>query len=92
MELDEMYRVKMTQALDFVKVRNGEIDYWHDPVNDDWSEGCAEGRRRASDLIDFMSDQADPSLLGRVGKAIVSSGRFGSVETGFFHQISANLL
>ncbi|MNE51756.1 hypothetical protein D3C80_1463990 [compost metagenome] len=92
MELDKMYRVKITHALDFVKVTGGDIDYWNNAERDDWSEGCEEGRRRAADLLTFMGDQGDPSLLGRVGKAITMSGRFGSVETGFFHQIAANLI
>lgn len=88
-----MYRVKMTQALDFVKVRGGEIDYWHsDENNGEWGEGCAEGRRRASDLVGFMQGQNDPSLLNRVGKAIVGSGKYGAVETGFFQEIGNNLI
>lgn len=88
-----MYRAKMTQALDFVKLRGGEIDYWQsDNDNQDWSEGCQEGRQRAADLVDFMQSQNDPSLLNRVGKAIVGAGRYGPVETGFFQQIGANLI
>jgi hypothetical protein len=87
-----MYRVKMTQALDFVKVEDGDIDYWHGDDRADWSDGCSEGRRRASDLMNFMSNEGDPSLLGRVGNAIVRSGRYGSIETGFFHQIGARVI
>ncbi len=88
-----MYRAKMTQALDFVNLRDGEIDYWQsENENRDWSEGCQEGRQRAADLVDFMQSQNDPSLLNRVGKAIVGRGRYGSVETGFFQQIGANLI
>lgn len=88
-----MYRVKMTQALDFVNVRDGQIDYWqHEGADHEWSEGCEEGRQRATDLVDFMQSQNDPSLLNRVGKAIVGGGRYGAVETGFFQQIGANLL
>ncbi|QTG12369.1 hypothetical protein G6M86_03535 [Agrobacterium tumefaciens] len=88
-----MYRVKMTQALDFVKVRDGQIDYWHDDdTKGEWGEGCAEGRKRAGDLVGFMQNQNDPSLLNRVGKAIVGSGKYGAVETGFFQEIGNNLI
>lgn len=88
-----MYRAKMTQSLDFVSLSDGEIKYWQsEPEDRDWSEGCEEGRQRASDLVDFMQSQNDPSLLNRVGKAIVGAGRYGPVETGFFQQIGANLI
>lgn len=88
-----MYRVKMTQALDFVKVEDGQIDYWHDTKEQgEWGEGCEEGRKRANDLVCFMQGQNDPSLLNRVGKAIVGSGRYGAVETGFFQEIGSNLM
>lgn len=87
-----MYRVKMTQALDFVKIAKGEIEYWNQPDIEDWSDGCARGRDSARNLIDFISNQEDPSLLGRVVKSIGRRQRFGAIETGFFTEISSDLI
>lgn len=89
---NEMYRVKMTQALDFVKVTPEGLDYWDQPDISDWSEGCSHGRNSARKLATFMADQEDPTLLGRVVSSISNRQRFGAVETGFFTEIATDII
>ena len=91
-ESSEMYRVKMTQALDFVKVTPEGLEYWDHPQVKDWGEGCSRGRKSARKLVEFITEQSDPALLGRVVKSIGRRQQFGAIETGFFTEISTDLI
>lgn len=87
-----MYRVKMTQALDFVRVTPEGLEYWDHPEISDYGEACTHGRSSARKLVEFITDQEDPSLLGRVVKSMSRRQSFGAIETGFFTEISTDLI
>ena len=50
------------------------------------------GKQFARDLMQRMSEQEAPFMLGSVAKAIAEKGCFGGIEIGFFHEIAATLL
>lgn len=66
---------------------NGFIDYW--PYNEDEEEAAEEGRRRASELCELLEFRADAAiLLPFIARAIAEKGKFGPMETAFYHRIA----
>lgn len=69
---------------------NGSIeDIWtpdHDVTN--YAHGNFIGRKRAEELIQYMSDNRCPVMLGHICEAIIKKGIYGALEIGFFNAIS----
>ena len=50
----------------------------------DWATDNQTGREYAMECIRHMRDEGDPAYLATVARRIVTRGRFGGVEVGFF--------
>lgn len=87
------YRNRIVNSLDFVSENAGGLRLWAScDEAQHWAVQCQIGRERAEKLISFMSENQDPSLLGRVVQHMVECGKFGGVETGFFQAISTAMI
>lgn len=54
----------------------------------DWSADNEKGRSMAAECIEYMQQHESPGFLLHVVKSIAEAGRFGGIETGFFHAIA----
>ncbi|QXV73578.1 hypothetical protein [Rhizobium phage RHph_X2_30] len=86
------YRNKLLRELDFVTPDGEGLDLWPVVQDSDWSEGCRIGRNRAEKTIQFVRDNNDGALIGRIINAAASKSDSGSVLTGFTSGISEALL
>ncbi len=74
--------------LPFVSVSGGMIDYWTVTRTGDAVLDRATGFENARQLAAFMDQREDhPRLLNCVIQAIVTAGKFGPLEEGFFEAI-----
>lgn len=74
--------------LSFVSPRS----MWAPSETGKWSDDNRKGAHYASELIDFIKEApARTPMLGHVVRDMVQRGKFGAVEVGFFHLVSATL-
>lgn len=83
---------KLTSTLSFANQAGSEINLWAPTETGDWASDTATGRAYALELLDLMTTNEAPMLLGHVAKGITARGKHGGVEVGFFQQIAEKLL
>ena len=78
--------------LSFVNKADGRVVMWAPPddsVSADFHSARIEGARRAEELMSFIAECGQSSLLQSVVATIAGNGpQFGSVEAGFFAEIA----
>jgi len=76
--------------LSFVRMnkKTGLANMWCPPAAGyEWAEGTNIGRRYADELIQFMNESGNFSILRSVVNAMACEPA-GAIETGFFHRIA----
>jgi len=68
------------------------VDYWSPKISDDWHDDTVRGRAYADEVIAFIREHRNPTILGHVIKAMIGKGGYTGVEVGFFHRLSDCLI
>ena len=62
-------------------------DLWSVNPTGNWGADCETGRKCANTLMDLMSVEQAPNLLGSVTEAMIKKGAYGGIEVGFLQAI-----
>ena len=82
-----------TNCVPFVKKGKGDShDYWCVQSTNDYDLDAVLGEGLALYALNYIHQYKDITFLNYVMDAMVAHGRFGPIEDGFFHTISAALL
>lgn len=83
-----MLQSKIT-TLSFAIGSEGDVDLWPETESTGSYESDNNlGRSRAEELVQYMRANQAPMILGHVSKRIVSLGKYGPMEIGFFNHLA----
>lgn len=89
-----MSRELIASRLDFAHLdQAGCLVIQHFVNYSTWGEGCAVGRSRADQVVEYMRSEGDTSLLLRVIASQIEAGKEpDAIATGFAQRIAEHLL
>lgn len=68
------------------------VDMWAVTETGNWSEDNRTGARYAKALVDVLrDDKTRVPMLGHIFRDMLGHGKFGPIEVGFCHYLSATL-
>jgi hypothetical protein len=65
--------------------------FWNEQETGNYWKDCAHGERRAQEFMRVLRARQEGFMMGLMVRDMIRSGRFGGIEVGFFHRISATL-
>lgn len=81
------------QTISFAQSSEGYVDLWPETASTgSYAGDRALGKERATEIIQYMSRNQAPEVLGHVVDAMLRRGQFGPIEAGFLNLVAVTAI
>jgi hypothetical protein len=65
-----------------------KLSYWNTRPNGDYADECLLGEAYAREVVQYMAEDNDPTLLGLIVSEMNKQMNHSGIEVGFMHAIA----